>query len=71
MLKKLLYCTFCNKSQNEVEALFAGAEANICNECVELCGQIIAQKRDDVAAAKIGQPSAWVVGDDALHHHFS
>jgi ATP-dependent Clp protease ATP-binding subunit ClpX len=38
---KLLYCSFCNKSQNEVKRLIAGPSVHICNECVGLCNDII------------------------------
>jgi ATP-dependent Clp protease ATP-binding subunit ClpX len=41
--KKILYCTFCFKSQHEVKRLIAGpAAVYICDECVELCNEIIA-----------------------------
>ena len=42
---KLLYCSFCGKSQNEVKKLIAGPTAYVCDECVELCNEII---REDV-----------------------
>ncbi len=38
---KLLYCSFCGKSQNEVKKLIAGPSVHICDECVELCNDII------------------------------
>jgi len=47
---KLLYCSFCGKSQHEVQRLIAGPQVYICNECVDLCGDII---RDETEA-KIG-----------------
>lgn len=43
--ENLLYCSFCSKSQHEVKKLIAGPEVYICNECVELCDDII---KDDV-----------------------
>lgn len=43
---KLLYCSFCGKSQQEVKKLIAGPSVFICNECIDLCNDII---RDEVA----------------------
>mgnify|MGYP001060647939 CR=1 FL=1 len=45
--EKLLYCSFCGKSQHEVRKLIAGPSVFICDECIELCNDII---RDEVAA---------------------
>ena len=39
-----LTCSFCNKSQSEVAKLIAGPGVYICNECVDLCNQIIAEE---------------------------
>ena len=39
--QKTLYCTFCGKSQHEVRKLVAGPTAFICDECVDLCTNII------------------------------
>ncbi|MCT7942566.1 ATP-dependent protease ATP-binding subunit ClpX [Shewanella holmiensis] len=51
---KLLYCSFCGKSQHEVRKLIAGPSVYVCDECVELCNDIIREeikeispKRDD------------------------
>ena len=41
-----LTCSFCNKSQSEIAKLIAGPGVYICNECVELCNQIIIQELD-------------------------
>ena len=41
--KKVLYCSFCGKSQNEVKKLIAGPSVYICNECVSLCSDIIVE----------------------------
>ena len=38
------YCSFCKKSQHEVETLIAGPDVAICNECIELCVDILATK---------------------------
>jgi ATP-dependent Clp protease ATP-binding subunit ClpX len=40
---KLLYCSFCGKSQHEVQKLIAGPAVYVCNECVELCNDIIGE----------------------------
>ena len=45
--EKLLYCSFCGKSQHEVKKLIAGPSVFICDECIDLCNDII---RDDTAA---------------------
>ena len=42
--KSLLYCSFCAKSQHEVKKLIAGPSVYICNECVELCDDIIKEE---------------------------
>ncbi|HAW5896796.1 TPA: hypothetical protein JL198_002519 [Escherichia coli] len=39
--KKTIYCSFCNKSQHEVIKVIAGPSVYICNECVDLCNEII------------------------------
>ncbi len=44
---KLLYCSFCGKSQHEVRKLIAGPSVFICDECVELCDDIIREELDD------------------------
>src|SRR5438045_8818306 len=48
---KLLYCSFCGKSQHEVRKLIAGPSVFICDECVELCNDIIREELEDKAAA--------------------
>jgi len=53
---KLLYCSFCGKSQHEVRKLIAGPSVFICDECVELCNDIIREELEDA-----GEP-----GQDAL-----
>ena len=44
--EKLLYCSFCGKSQHEVRKLIAGPSVFICDECIDLCNDII---RDELA----------------------
>ncbi len=46
---KLLYCSFCGKSQNEVRKLIAGPSVFICDECVDLCNDIIREEIQETA----------------------
>jgi ATP-dependent Clp protease ATP-binding subunit ClpX len=48
---KLLYCSFCGKSQHEVRKLIAGPSVFICDECVELCNDIIREELEDTGEA--------------------
>jgi ATP-dependent Clp protease ATP-binding subunit ClpX len=50
--EKVLYCSFCGKSQHEVKKLIAGPSVFICDECIELCNDII---RDEVPADGAGK----------------
>ncbi len=53
--EKLLYCSFCGKSQHEVRKLIAGPSVFVCDECVELCNDIIreeVQEEKNAASAK-------------------
>ena len=45
--KNILYCSFCGKSQHEVRKLIAGPTVFICDECVELCMDIIKEESKD------------------------
>ncbi len=44
---KLLYCSFCGKSQHEVRKLIAGPSVFVCDECVELCNDIIREEMEE------------------------
>jgi len=46
---KLLYCSFCGKSQHEVRKLIAGPSVFICDECVDLCNDIIREEIQEAA----------------------
>jgi ATP-dependent Clp protease ATP-binding subunit ClpX len=71
---KLLYCSFCGKSQHEVRKLIAGPSVFICDECVELCNDIIREEledRQDHTGAKLPKPheiknvlDEYVIGQD-------
>ncbi len=72
--KNTLYCSFCGKSQHEVRKLIAGPTVFICDECVELCMDIIREEhKTSIAKTKDGVPSPkeikgvlddYVVGQD-------
>jgi ATP-dependent Clp protease ATP-binding subunit ClpX len=52
--EKTLYCSFCGKSQHEVKKLIAGPSVFICDECIDLCNDIIREEVPEGAAE--GQP---------------
>jgi ATP-dependent Clp protease ATP-binding subunit ClpX len=49
---KLLYCSFCGKSQHEVRKLIAGPSVFVCDECVELCNDIIREEVEEKASGQ-------------------
>ncbi len=56
---KLLYCSFCGKSQHEVRKLIAGPSVYVCDECVELCNDIIReemQEQSQASRSKLPRP---------------
>ncbi len=71
---KLLYCSFCGKSQHEVRKLIAGPSVFICDECVELCNDIIREEMQDqspTGGSKLPKPveinsilDEYVIGQD-------
>jgi hypothetical protein len=71
---KTLHCSFCGKSQHEVEALIAGPTVHICNECVGLCDNILEDQAIDktLRESPAGDPVAAITeilrpkGDDQL-----
>ena len=62
MSGKLLYCSFCGKSQHEVRKLIAGPSVFICDECVDLCNDIIREEVQEDQQRKPGA-SAGPSGD--------
>ncbi len=57
--EKLLYCSFCGKSQHEVRKLIAGPSVFICDECVDLCNDIIREEineKDEDSESKLPTP---------------
>ncbi len=73
---KLLYCSFCGKSQHEVRKLIAGPSVFICDECVDLCNDIIREEVQDddatqTASERLPRPDEikdalgdYVIGQD-------
>ena len=51
---KLLYCSFCGKSQHEVRKLIAGPSVFICDECVDLCNDIIREEIQEESTGSVG-----------------
>ena len=50
--EKTLYCSFCGKSQHEVKKLIAGPSVFICDECIDLCNDIIRDEQPPLTAVK-------------------
>ena len=50
--EKTLYCSFCGKSQHEVKKLIAGPSVFICDECIDLCNEVI---RDELPGTEAGR----------------
>ena len=48
--RETLYCSFCSKSQHQVKKLIAGPAVYICDECVDVCMDIVRPKRRRKAA---------------------
>ncbi len=71
---KLLYCSFCGKSQDEVRKLIAGPSVYVCDECVELCNDIIRdelQEDTDINDGELPKPKeikaeldSYVIGQE-------
>ena len=55
--EKLLYCSFCGKSQHEVKKLIAGPSVFICDECIDLCNDIIRDETSSVESVAGGAKS--------------
>ena len=56
--KNTLYCSFCGKSQHEVRKLIAGPTVFICDECVELCMDIIREEnKSSLVKSRDGIPT--------------
>ena len=55
--KETLHCSFCGKSQHEVRKLIAGPTVYICDECVELCKDIIQEEKSSLGKLRDGIPT--------------
>ncbi len=53
--EKLLYCSFCGKSQHEVKKLIAGPSVFICDECIDLCNDIIRDENTAESSASVAK----------------
>jgi ATP-dependent Clp protease ATP-binding subunit ClpX len=71
--KERLNCSFCGKSQEDVKKLVAGPGVYICNECIDLCNEIVTEDADEAAPKTSGMPrpaeikealDEYVVGQD-------
>jgi hypothetical protein len=60
----VLQCSFCGKSQDEVKRLIAGPTAYICEECIDLCNEILLE--EGVAAPRKARTRLWTPKE--LHH---
>lgn len=62
-------CSFCGKKKTEVEKLIAGTDANICNECIEVCGDLLGNQKADkdqpAKAKKVDDAKAEKSASDA------
>lgn len=79
--KKQLKCSFCGKSQDQVRRLIAGPNVYICDECIELCQEIIQEEFDesiDLDLMDLPKPSEikdildqYVIGQEKAKKSFS
>jgi ATP-dependent Clp protease ATP-binding subunit ClpX len=62
---KLLYCSFCGKSQHEVKKMIAGPSVFVCDECVDLCNDIIREELQEVITddSEAGLPAPREIKD--------
>ena len=83
---KVLRCSFCDKSQDEVVKLIAGPNVFICNECISLCGELITEEfPEDYEKKPLPKPkelyealNEYVIGQDlakktlsvAVYNHY-
>ena len=63
----LKHCSFCGKSQQEVPKLIAGPSVYICDECVELCNEIIRDEFDE----NVGDESTELPSPKTIHQYLN
>ena len=61
--EKLLFCSFCGKNQNEVRKLIAGPSVYICNECIDLCNDIILEEITHYICAFVRKKAEILIKD--------
>ena len=66
--EKTLYCSFCGKSQHEVKKLIAGPSVFICDECIDLCNDIIRDELPPTTVTPPGQSDALPTPADIKQH---
>jgi len=66
---KLLYCSFCGKSQHEVRKLIAGPSVFVCDECVELCNDIIREEMQEKSTTEESQLPKPTEINDVLNEY--
>ncbi|HMS43899.1 MAG TPA: ClpX C4-type zinc finger protein, partial [Pyrinomonadaceae bacterium] len=54
--EEILRCSFCGKSQNEVKKLIAGPSVYVCNECIDICNEIINDDEQQEMATRTALP---------------
>ena len=78
--EEILRCSFCGKSQNEVKKLIAGPSVYICNECIDICNEIINDDEQQEAAIRTALPKPqeisafldeYVIGQDETKKRLS
>jgi ATP-dependent Clp protease ATP-binding subunit ClpX len=62
--KNWLYCSFCDKNEHEVRRLIASPTVFICDECVELCEDIMHEgNKSSLAKSRDGIPTSKLIGE--------
>ncbi len=78
--EEILRCSFCGKSQNEVKKLIAGPSVYVCNECIDICNEIINddERTEAAGAAPLPKPQEirafldeYVIGQDETKKRLS
>lgn len=65
----MVYCSFCGKSQDEVQKIIAGNNAFICNECVELAQEIIREELAEEVLADLSEVPKPIELLNILNHY--